>query len=49
MKETTKQNVYGSGNIQEEMNEIKKMQLKSDSLLTLWSEGCAGYYSLFCC
>ena len=46
MKETTMQN---AGNIYNEMNEIKKMQKTVDSYWTIWSEGCAGFLSLFCC
>ena len=38
-----------SGNVSYELNEIRKMQKTTDSLLTMWSEGCAGFLSLFCC
>ena len=49
MKETTMQNVFTAGNIHQEVSEIKSMQRQADGYLTLWSETCAAFYSLFCC
>ena len=49
MKKEIMQNVSKAGNVYYEMNEIKKMQKNPDSLLTLWSNTCAGLYTVICC
>lgn len=43
------QNVYQSGNISEELQEIEKMQKVKDSYWTLWSNTCADLYTVICC
>ena len=43
------QNVSKVGSINFELQEIKKMQKNPDALLTLWSNTCAGYYTIICC
>ena len=48
MKENM-QSVSKVGNIDLEMKEISKMQKLTDSYLSMWSNTCSGYYTLFCC
>ena len=49
MKETMMQTVNKAGDVHQELSEIKKMQKVVDSYWTIWSEGCAGFFTLFCC
>ena len=49
MEKSTIKNVYGAGNVDLELKEIGKMQKSADSYWSLWTNTCAGLYTVICC
>ena len=43
------QKEFKAGAINKELAEIKKMQKSADSYWTMWSNTCAGLYTIICC
>ena len=49
MRKENMQNLSKSGNISFELEEIQKMQTKSDGFLTISTSTCGEFYTVICC
>lgn len=49
MQKENKSELFYAGKVEQEKAEIKKIQNKADSILTMLTNTCTGVYTIFCC